>query len=553
MSYGILDEIKKFILTVDGKYRDEFLKLEEEFARARDNTMAPVPIYFSKWRVKKPESAYLKVKKKGRSYRTLTDYGGMRLLCLFESDMVKIHDFLLSLFIEMEYDLYECIIYNFDRKGDMYFALKQFEQKHFPGHFMSSDSKMSGYKSIHYLVYTKDGLYIEVQLRTLVQDVWGELEHALSYKNGSAHPHIKKSFYLLSKDLENVDDMLSYLKDLEEKERAANTYSDEKERPTFYFEYEEDLLPMCFSKASEIHEKYKEYRNCIDKAITGATDELYLEARRTYEDIRVFGLEKYSDDSLLDYWLKMEDAFIDYGGLNCEDAIKKYIDILVQYPERYCIYYRIGQIYLIKEKIADALSCFDEVSRLLEKDKGKNILNQYRIRILLAYTYWQLGTGYIDLSICEIEKAEKIYNDNKDSETFGSHHYFGLINNIAWYGLERYILSTKNKGDLKKRVEADRYYAYAVRKNKILENYVEKEDCDDKASDTLAWFYYQKYRRTKCLESLKKAKAYAVKMSALISDAKHINMLNIKIRHIQEIMQECNEVLGLRYQMKKDN
>lgn len=553
MSYGILDEIKKYISSVDVKYKEEFLKLEDEFASARDNIEAPVPIYFSKWRVKKPESAYLKVKRKGRSYKTLTDYGGMRLLCLFESDMVKIHDFLLSLFIEMEYDLYECIIYNFDRKGDMYFALKQSEQKHFPGHFMSSDSKMSGYKSIHYLVYTKEGLYIEVQLRTLVQDVWGELEHALSYKNGSAHPHIKKSFYLLAKDLENVDDMLSYLKDLEEKERAANTYSDEKERPTFYFEYEEDLLPMCFLKVSDIYEKHKEYRDCIDKAMRCATNESYFEVRRIYEDICDVVLEKYSDDPLLDYWLKMEDAFIDYGGLKCEDAIKKYIDILVNYPERYCVYYRIGQIYLIKEKIADALSCFDEASSLLEKDKGKNILNQFRIRNLLAYTYWQLGSGYIDISICEIEKAEKIYNENINSGIFRKDHYFNLINNIAWYGLERYILSTNDKGDVKKRVEADRYYAYSVRKNKILENFVEKEDCDDKASDTLAWFYFQKYRRTKCFDSLKKAKRYAIKMSALISDAKHINMLNIKIRHIQEIMQECNEVFGVRYQRKKDN
>jgi ppGpp synthetase/RelA/SpoT-type nucleotidyltranferase len=541
MAYGVLEEIRKYISEKSCLYEREFIELTKSFSDARDNYGVSVPIYFSKWRIKKAESAYLKIKRKGRPYKTLTDYGGMRLLCLFEGDMIKIHDYLLWLFKELEYELYECIIYNFDRRGDMYYSLKKSEEEHFPGHFLSSDSKKSGYKSIHYLVHTKDDLYIEIQLRTLVQDVWCELEHALSYKNGSAHPHIKKSFSLLAKELENVDDMLSYLQDLDQKELATKIYSNEDERPIFYVEYESDLLPKCFSDDGELSKAHDEYRCIIEGAFNSKNT--YQEVRDKYYEICGLIKKKKFFSELLDYWMSMEHAYICYGELMYEDAIGVYKELIVKHPDRYCIYYRLGQIYLNQGRVADALDCFDKVGEILDTDKDKHILNQYRIRTLLAYVYWQLGDGYIDLSMEEIEKAEVIYNENKN--ILKPKHYFILINNIAWYSLERYIISSRDKGDAKSRVAADRFYAHVVRRIKILEQNMENNEYAYLAYDTLAWYYYQKYRRTKCLVSLGVAKDFTLKMGAKVMEMKDINILNMQTRHIQEIVRESEEMSRL--------
>jgi ppGpp synthetase/RelA/SpoT-type nucleotidyltranferase len=557
MSYGILEEIRSFIAEIKGLYGDEFNKLSEAFKEAKSDKDNPVPIYFWKSRLKNAESAFLKAKRKGRPYNTLTDFGGVRLLCLFESDMVKVHDYLLWLYKELEYDLYECIIYNFDRKSDLYFDLKKSEDEHFPGHFLSSDSKMSGYKSIHYLVYTRNDLYIEIQLRTLVQDVWCELEHALSYKNGGAHPHIKKSFALLAKDLENVDDMLSYLKDLDQKEFAAKVYSDERGRPDVYFEYEDELLPEMFSGNDELGKMYKEYRILVDAAVNEMDDKSYAAARTCYQKIDSLIKKKKYSDPLFDYWLAMEDAFLLYGELAYVKAMERYNEVQLKYPDRYCIYYRMGQIHLVREEVADALSSFGVATKILEDRGCGDVHNQYGIRTLLAYIYWQLGPQYIDISFAEIEEAENVYKEDAkkgESSVLNSSHYFELVNNLVWYGLERYIVSNKDKVDPKKRVEADRYYAYVVRKLKDLEGMVENPKYSQKAYeayDTLAWYYYQKYRRTKKQEFLELAREYAEKMGNDSAKLKNLNIVNLKIRHIQEIKQEIIEVLKLQSQKTK--
>ena len=86
---------------------------------------------------------------------------------------------------------------------------------------MERRDKASGYASIHYVLRLKDGLlppeerpWFELQLRTITQDAWAEIEHVLGYKpNRSTTPQVKKQFQVISHLLHAVDEHFDLLQD----------------------------------------------------------------------------------------------------------------------------------------------------------------------------------------------------------------------------------------------------------------------------------------------------------------------------------------------------
>ncbi len=80
-------------------------------------------------------------------------------------------------------------------------------------------NKESGYSSIHYTVRLRNSSisgqerpYFEIQLRTLAQELWCELEHVLSYKP-EHRPHFsaKRRFQILSKEVGAIDEHFNLL------------------------------------------------------------------------------------------------------------------------------------------------------------------------------------------------------------------------------------------------------------------------------------------------------------------------------------------------------
>jgi putative GTP pyrophosphokinase len=75
-----------------------------------------------------------------------------------------------------------------------------------------------GYMSLHYVVSLNEargnldeyanflGMKFEIQIRTILQHTWAEIEHDLGYKNKNSIPnHIKRKFSILSGSLELID------------------------------------------------------------------------------------------------------------------------------------------------------------------------------------------------------------------------------------------------------------------------------------------------------------------------------------------------------------
>jgi putative GTP pyrophosphokinase len=120
-----------------------------------------------KGRVKSFESYYkkhLRLLKKGHDGPGITDLVGIRIICLFVEDLAAVEKLLAK----------EFRIVEVERKGDAH-NFREF-----------------GYASIHLLVELPEDLTTklegslcktaEIQIRTILQDAWAEVEHELIYK-----------------------------------------------------------------------------------------------------------------------------------------------------------------------------------------------------------------------------------------------------------------------------------------------------------------------------------------------------------------------------------
>jgi putative GTP pyrophosphokinase len=139
----------------------------------------------------------------------------MRLICLRLSDIKTVEAYL-GLLVEEK-------ILRFLRKPDQ---KRSFVLPVDPGEaiFKGIDLKYSGYSSIHYQVKLGEnsdasdalkGLQIEFQLRTILEEAWGEIDHKYRYvlsRSGDALPeYIHTGFYNLSAYLQAAALQAEYL------------------------------------------------------------------------------------------------------------------------------------------------------------------------------------------------------------------------------------------------------------------------------------------------------------------------------------------------------
>lgn len=174
-------------------------------------------------RVKSIESLVQKLKRPDRIYQCLdeiSDLVGLRVITFFESDI----EFLASL-VESTFQI------DLDKSVDKRKIL---------------DSSEFGYRSLHYIcklpvhmmgAENLSSLSFEIQIRTILQHGWAEIEHDLGYKQKEYIPHqLRRKFSRLAGILEMADeefceikrDLDRYTLSIEEKvrEKAANLKTD---------------------------------------------------------------------------------------------------------------------------------------------------------------------------------------------------------------------------------------------------------------------------------------------------------------------------------------
>lgn len=163
----------------------EALKEEAHFILKTILDESNIKIHLTLSRIKEFVSFYDKVERKEilHPFKEITDIVGLRVVCLFLSDIERIGDKIREAFI----------VLSEDNKINGYDDLTSF-----------------GYMSFHFIVKMKQeyngpryerikDLSFEIQVRTISMDAWANISHYLSYKTEADVPkELKRDFYALS-------------------------------------------------------------------------------------------------------------------------------------------------------------------------------------------------------------------------------------------------------------------------------------------------------------------------------------------------------------------
>jgi putative GTP pyrophosphokinase len=125
-------------------------------------------------------------------FSRVTDIAGVRVLHLHISQFGFIHQALMSKVAEGEFTLLEePKAYTWDPESGNYFQ----------GLGLQRELKDSYYTSIHYVLRpnSKSLATCEVQVRTLLEEVWGEVDHTMNYPTPTTDEHCREQIRVLAR------------------------------------------------------------------------------------------------------------------------------------------------------------------------------------------------------------------------------------------------------------------------------------------------------------------------------------------------------------------
>lgn len=153
------------------------------FMSSRQFHGTPLPLVHSvKSRLKDPDHLREKIiKKTGEDaitvenlFARITDFAGVRVLHLHSQQFGKIHEAIKKHIDDGFWSLAEApVAYSWDPETTAALVALGIQSK----------TRESYYTSIHYVVkpHAESDLTCEIQVRTLFEEIWGEIDHALNY------------------------------------------------------------------------------------------------------------------------------------------------------------------------------------------------------------------------------------------------------------------------------------------------------------------------------------------------------------------------------------
>ncbi|MBL7107075.1 MAG: hypothetical protein ISS77_05665 [Phycisphaerae bacterium] len=211
------EEYKKSKINID-----EINKVKEEYGLERRSLvdignpileiLRSVPgVHSSRMRIKSTESLIKKLLKKQiedpaleitvENYNNyITDKIGTRVLHLYKNDWLCIDDFIRKTWDTLEPP------FAYARKGD---PIKLYEEKKIE----IKEHPMS-YRSVHYLIKTKPTKIeypVEIQVRTLFEEAWSEIDHQIRYPDNLGNTLINEYLRIFNRLSGSADEMGSFI------------------------------------------------------------------------------------------------------------------------------------------------------------------------------------------------------------------------------------------------------------------------------------------------------------------------------------------------------
>jgi len=341
----------------------------------------------------------------------------------------------------------------------------------------------TGYSSIHLILDVpvsfeveinktqKDHpLPIEVQIRSVFEDAWGEVDHKLRYSENRKvdatrrasspwQPHLNALKVYLDGCDQHADVIKTQALDVRSQERIVPAY--------IPFESIQSALQVCANlddnfqiqlrSAYAARERLETALTPIDKA-RAAIDmvERFEAIERDFHEI----LQSGTDESKELYFnVKMEEAF---GALftqrpdSFERAAQIYRKLRQDYPHP-VVLYRLGQIYYDRKQYDLARKYYEEAARLLEK--SANIPSRHwlrsglpRAQALVGWRKSQMLPETIRGQRERLRLFEKAFDYAKqavDAAEAGSASEASARNSLLYYGVE-YLLACRTQKDRSK-------------------------------------------------------------------------------------------------------
>lgn len=180
------------------------------------NRLMKVPnIHSVRYRIKDPEHLIEKIIRRRiedpvniisfENYKeVVTDLIGIRALHLFKESWMEIHKSINSI-----WTLKQNPVANF-RKGDSDSYIEKFKEN-------GCDIKEHkfGYRSIHYILETqpaKDKYYAELQVRTIFEEAWSEIDHTIRYPYDQNNQVFLQFLLILNRLAGSADEMGTFVK-----------------------------------------------------------------------------------------------------------------------------------------------------------------------------------------------------------------------------------------------------------------------------------------------------------------------------------------------------
>ncbi len=122
----------------------------------------------------------------------ITDLAGVRILHLSQDQFASIHEAIIAKVESKDWFINEQpIAYTWDPESVAFF--KKFN--------LEVERKESFYTSIHYLIRPRKDSFIccEIQVRTLFEEIWGEVDHMLNYPTSTENLACREQILVLAK------------------------------------------------------------------------------------------------------------------------------------------------------------------------------------------------------------------------------------------------------------------------------------------------------------------------------------------------------------------
>lgn len=189
------------------------------------NYGVPTIIHSTKIRMKDEDHLIEKIKRKnaqGRAinsenlFKEVTDLAGLRILHLHQNQFEKIHQFISTKIKAKQWKLLEKpVAYTWDPESIDFF--KKFNLK--------TSLKPSYYTSVHYLIAPSnetENVNCEVQVRTLFEEAWGEIDHSINYPKATNDFATQEQLRVLSRLVGTGSRLADSIFKVHEKNRTTN-------------------------------------------------------------------------------------------------------------------------------------------------------------------------------------------------------------------------------------------------------------------------------------------------------------------------------------------